>query len=70
MTGIEIASGTWQTIQRVLMQRLARVRNDLERDKNEAETARLRGQIREIKFLLSLPAAEDDAPADGDEPTA
>jgi hypothetical protein len=61
----DIGSATWQRIKQHIEERLntARLKNDGELD--AIQTARLRGQIAELKYLADLdkpdPQMEDDA---------
>jgi hypothetical protein len=54
LTAEDLMSGTWRRLQKHLNERLAmlRMRNDSEM--SDHETAKVRGQIAEIKALLAL----------------
>jgi hypothetical protein len=50
----EIQSSTWKQVKDWAHQELARMRVQLESDKTELQTSRLRGQIATLKDLLKL----------------
>lgn len=52
---------TWRKVATYLNARLQELRSNLEADRDEVATAKLRGQIREIKNTLAL--GEIQAPA-------
>lgn len=52
---IDRTSATWQYVEHSLMSRLQTLREKNDATLPEFETAVLRGEIRAIKFLLSLP---------------
>jgi hypothetical protein len=56
---------TWLAIQAYLAKRLATLREKNDRHLPEPETAKLRGQIEEVKALLRLPAVQDDPVVEG-----
>lgn len=47
-------SDTWEKLHAYLTERLDELRRKNDNDMGEIETARLRGQIREVKGLLAL----------------
>lgn len=57
---IDQNGATWLVIQDYLAKRLATLREKNDRPLPEAETAKVRGQIEEVKALLRLPALQDD----------
>lgn len=57
----EITSAAWQRVRAYAHAELARHRAQLEADKTELQTARLRGQIAALKDLLRL-EEEDSRP--------
>jgi len=56
---------TWLAIQDYLSKRLATLREKNDRHLPESETAKLRGQIEEVKALLRLPAVQEDPVVEG-----
>lgn len=64
---IDVNGATWRAINDNLTKRLAMLREKNDRHLPEAETAKLRGQIEEVKKLLRLPEALAD-PAIMDQP--
>ena len=61
-TASERYSPAWQQLQAHLTARLADLRKDNDKEQTEAETAKLRGQISEIKRLIAL---NEDLPVPG-----
>jgi len=54
LTQGERASSTWGKTMEYLNGRLAALRRQLEGDLDDRQTIKLRGQIAEVKFLMSL----------------
>lgn len=54
LTKPEIDSAAWQRVKAYAISELARHRTQLEADKTELQTARLRGQIAALKELIRL----------------
>ena len=59
LTEGDLVSPTWGKIKRHLDSRLAHLREQLEQDVSEQKSARIRGQIAEVKLFLGL---ADDRP--------
>lgn len=64
---IDVNGATWRAINDNLTKRLAMLREKNDKHLPESETAKLRGQIEEVKKLLRLPEALTD-PAIMDQP--
>lgn len=64
---IDVNGTTWRAINDNLTKRLAMLREKNDKHLPESETAKLRGQIEEVKKLLRLPEALTD-PAIMDQP--
>lgn len=54
----DFINGTWDRLRADLAERLESMRKRNDGDLDAAETARLRGQIAELKYWLSLPAPQ------------
>jgi hypothetical protein len=50
----DLESPTWHRLSEYLEKRLARLREQNDGDQSEADTAKLRGRIAELKLILSL----------------
>lgn len=61
LTEAEKQSELWKNLERMLNDRLRKHRVSLESDVDERQSDRLRGRIREIKFLLALAESPDPA---------
>lgn len=60
-------SDTWARIKKHLTERREQLRRELEKDADEAQTAKLRGGVRELMLLLDLERDEPNLPPhDGD----
>lgn len=57
LSEIERNSAVWQKLARHIEDRLSKLRAKNDRDHDERKTARLRGGIGELKYLLSLGTA-------------
>lgn len=64
---VDVNGPTWLAVKNFLVARLATLREKNDRHLPEAETAKLRGQIEEVKKLLRLPESLAD-PAIMDRP--
>lgn len=54
LTALERQSALWQTLKPRLEQRLEMLRRKNDRPLSDDDTARLRGRIEEVKYILSL----------------
>lgn len=50
----ELDSALWQKIKGHLVKRIEQLRKDNDADKSDTDTAKIRGQIKELKALLTL----------------
>lgn len=55
---IDVDGPTWQLVSRVVEIRLAQARSALESDLDPISTARQRGRIAELKYVLSIARAD------------
>lgn len=56
---IDTTSATWASIEDYLNERLKSLREKNDTELSEQQTARIRGQIAEVKSLLLLPKTQD-----------
>lgn len=67
LTPHEAQSAVWKKVKEVLNERLDKHRASNDKNLDEVSTAKLRGQIAEIKFLLDLDKPNPAPTKDADE---